>query len=133
MLSVPSNRAYEVKLVAWLALSLVLKLSVPSNRAYEVKLGVATPLILATSLSVPSNRAYEVKPTPRPGMCQVPSLSVPSNRAYEVKRGFQPYGLPQYNAFSTLESGLRSETFQDRDSEPLPHAGFQYPRIGPTK
>ena len=139
-LSVPSNRAYEVKLVGSATVVLgVVCLSVPSNRAYEVKpsdmyiaLGTALPFSTLESglrsetlqytfsflppmlLSVPSNRAYEVKLKPCFHVLVPQRLSVPSNRAYEVKRTVFNFRYDAVITFSTLESGLRSETLRMR-------------------
>ena len=84
-------------------------------------------------LSVPSNRAYEVKPcSTEDGEGSEWVLSVPSNRAYEVKLEQTHVPTREELTFSTLESGLRSETHNKMVL--VGHAGnFQYPRIGPTK
>ena len=84
-----------------------LTLSVPSNRAYEVRPSLGLAQGHMGRLSVPSNRAYEVR---LQGQCDrkrnVDVLSVPSNPAYEVRLPC-PAGLSRaQRAFSTLESGL---------------------------
>ena len=108
-LSVPSNRAYEVKLAPPRSDPAKVRLSVPSNRAYEVKLlsGETTDIFAATFSTLESGLRSET-------------------------HAIATVLLLGPAAFSTLESGLRSET-DGAGAGCKPARVFQYPRIGPTK
>ncbi len=84
-------------------------------------------------ISVPSTRVYAMKPSWNSCRRNSLPISVPSTRVYAMKHPEAPRGRGRSRNFSTLDSGLRDETYVDRPGVRGGNDGFQYPRLGSTR